>query len=124
MATERGGWQPGRFLFARYLNGFDPDGRKRCSCGQVHELGTREILLGDGVWAAIPERLRREHGEDTVIWVLSDENTEAAAGAALKRALRRTAAGRGGAARFAEAGVHTRNWRNAWPPGRGRPPRV
>ena len=83
LRTEPGGG----FLFARYLNGFDPDGRKRCSCGQIHELGTREILLGDGVWAAIPERLRREHGEDTVIWILSDQNTEAAAGAALKRAL-------------------------------------
>jgi glycerol-1-phosphate dehydrogenase [NAD(P)+] len=80
--------QPGRFLVARYLSGFDQDGRKRCSCGQVHELGTREILVGDGVPAAIAERLRRDSGRDTVVWVLSDENTEAAAGAALKRALR------------------------------------
>lgn len=79
---------PGGFLFARYLSGFDADGRKRCSCGQVHELGTREILVGDGVLAAIPERLRRDAGRDTVVWVLSDENTEAAAGAALKEALR------------------------------------
>jgi len=80
--------QPGLFLFARYLSGFDQDGRKRCSCGQVHELGTREILVGDGVPAVIAERLRRDSGRDTVVWVLSDENTEAAAGAALKRALR------------------------------------
>ena len=80
--------QPGRFLCARYLRGFDRDGRKRCSCGQVHELGTREVLVGDGVPAAIAERLRRDSGRDTVVWVLSDENTEAAAGAALKRALR------------------------------------
>jgi glycerol-1-phosphate dehydrogenase [NAD(P)+] len=78
----------GGFLFARYLSGFDREGRKRCSCGQLHELATREILMGDGVWAAIPERLRREHGEDKVVWVLSDQNTEAVAGVDLKRALR------------------------------------
>jgi len=75
------------FLYARFLSGFDRDGRKRCSCGQLHELGTREVLLGDGVRDEIPERLRREHGRGTVVWVLSDENTEAAAGAELKRAL-------------------------------------
>jgi len=78
----------GGFLFARYLSGFDRDGRKRCSCGQQHELGTREILLGDGIWPAIPERLGRELGREAVVWVLSDQHTEAAAGAALKRALR------------------------------------
>jgi glycerol-1-phosphate dehydrogenase [NAD(P)+] len=75
-------------LHARYLGGFGSDGRKRCSCGQVHELGTREVLLGEGVTAAIPERIRREHGQQTVVWVLSDQRTEAAAGAALKRTLR------------------------------------
>lgn len=75
------------FLYAKYLGGFDRNGRKQCSCGQVHELATREILLGDNVSAAIPERIRAEHGERTVVWVLSDQNTEAAAGAALKRAL-------------------------------------
>jgi hypothetical protein len=31
------------------------------------------------VWAAIPSACR-ELGEDTVIWILSDQNTEAAAG--------------------------------------------
>ena len=77
----------GGFLHARYLSGFGRNGRKRCSCGLLHELATREILLGDGVWSAIPARLRREHGRGTVVWVLSDENTEAAAGAVLKRAL-------------------------------------
>ena len=76
------------FLYARYLRGFGGDGLKRCTCGQVHTLETREILLGEGVSASIPERLRREHGGGTVIWVLSDERTEAAAGAALKRELR------------------------------------
>jgi glycerol-1-phosphate dehydrogenase [NAD(P)+] len=75
------------FLYARFLSGFGRQGRKRCSCGQLHELGTREILLGDGVRAEIPERLRREHRRGTIVWVLSDENTEAAAGAELKRAL-------------------------------------
>ncbi len=76
-----------QFLHARFLSGFDRDGRKRCSCGQLHELGTREILLGPGVRSEIPERLRREYGRGTVVWVLSDENTEAAAGSELKRAL-------------------------------------
>ncbi len=75
------------FLYARYLSGFDRDGRKRCSCGQLHELGTREILLGHGVRSEIPERLRREYGRGTVVWVLSDENTEAAAASELKRTL-------------------------------------
>jgi glycerol-1-phosphate dehydrogenase [NAD(P)+] len=75
-------------LHARYLSGFDREGRKRCSCGQLHELTTREILLGDGVLAEIPGRLRREQELGTAVWVLSDENTEAAAGAELKRTLR------------------------------------
>jgi glycerol-1-phosphate dehydrogenase [NAD(P)+] len=76
------------YLYTQYLDGFGSDGRKHCSCGQVHELQTREILLGDGVSAAIPERIRREYGGGATVWVLSDERTEAAAGAALKRALR------------------------------------
>ncbi len=75
------------FLYARFLSGFDRDGRKRCSCGQLHELGTREILLGPGARREIPGRLRREYGRGTVVWVLSDENTEGAAGAELKRAI-------------------------------------
>ncbi len=75
------------FLHARFLSGYDREGRRRCSCGQLHELGTREILLGPGVRARIPERLHREYGRGTVVWVLSDENTEGAAGAELKQAL-------------------------------------
>jgi glycerol-1-phosphate dehydrogenase [NAD(P)+] len=86
-AVRRRAEPTGHFLFESYLRGFGSDGRKRCSCGQVHELGTREILLGEGVSASLPERLRREHGQRTVVWVLSDERTEAAAGAALKRRL-------------------------------------
>jgi glycerol-1-phosphate dehydrogenase [NAD(P)+] len=85
------------FLYARFLSGFGRDGRKLCSCGQVHELGTREILLGEGVRTEVPERLRRENRRGTVVWVLSDENTEEAAGSELKRAL-----GRGGRLKLAE----------------------
>jgi glycerol-1-phosphate dehydrogenase [NAD(P)+] len=78
-----------KFLHAQYMDGFGTDGRKHCSCGQVHVLETREILLGDGVAAAIPERIRRDYGDRTTVWVLSDERTEAAAAAELKRALLR-----------------------------------
>ena len=77
-----------QFLHAQYLRGFGGDGRKRCSCGQVHEIATKEILLGDGVMGAIPRRILQEHGEGTVVWVLSDEHTDAAAGMELKHALR------------------------------------
>jgi glycerol-1-phosphate dehydrogenase [NAD(P)+] len=77
----------GGFLHERYLSGFGRDGRRRCSCAQVHELETREILLGDGVREKIPGLLVRELEQGSIVWVLSDENTDAAAGAALKRAL-------------------------------------
>jgi glycerol-1-phosphate dehydrogenase [NAD(P)+] len=77
-----------QFLFERYLRSFGRDGRRRCSCGQLHTLQTRGIVLGDGVSQAIPECIRTEHGERTVVWVLSDANTEEAAGEALKRTLR------------------------------------
>jgi glycerol-1-phosphate dehydrogenase [NAD(P)+] len=65
------------------------DGALRCSCGREHRLGTRRILLGEGVNGEIADLLAERYGTGTRVWVLSDENTEKAAGAACKGHLSR-----------------------------------
>jgi glycerol-1-phosphate dehydrogenase [NAD(P)+] len=66
---------------------------RTCSCGRAHALRVREILLGDGALDEAADRLSR--GPARSLWVLSDGNTEAAAGARLKAGVRgRRVAGR------------------------------
>lgn len=61
----------------------DPRGQGAgCACGRPHPLRVREILLGEGALDEAAARLSR--GAARSIWVLSDGNTEAAAGARLK----------------------------------------
>lgn len=59
---------------------------RACSCGRPHPLRVREILLGEGALEEAAARLSR--GAARSIWVLSDGNTEAAAGARLQERVR------------------------------------
>jgi glycerol-1-phosphate dehydrogenase [NAD(P)+] len=62
-----------------------PEGRLACTCGREHRLATRRILLGEGALER-SAALLRSGGDRRVPWVLSDERTEAAAGARWKAA--------------------------------------
>ena len=70
------------------MSHFDSQGALSCSCGQTHRLDTRTVLVSRGALeesAALLAQARR-HAR---AWVLSDENTEAAAGARWKAAVAR-----------------------------------
>ncbi len=76
-----------RSASGEFLKGFDAEGVRVCSCGEVHRLAVREVRLADGLLAQVPDHLLRLHGPGIRPWILSDERTEAAAGGGLKRAL-------------------------------------
>jgi glycerol-1-phosphate dehydrogenase [NAD(P)+] len=76
------------FHFKDFLSRFDSRGTLRCSCGQTHTLGTRTVLASHGALEESADLLARIHGRSR-IWVLSDENTEAAAGSRWKSAASR-----------------------------------
>ena len=67
------------------MSQYDRTGAFHCDCGREHRLGTRKILLGDGVIGQLPDHLRDWHGATARLWVLSDENTENAAGRRCKQ---------------------------------------
>jgi glycerol-1-phosphate dehydrogenase [NAD(P)+] len=67
------------------MSHFDSHGVLRCSCGQTHRLDTRTVLASRGALEESAELLARTHGRSR-IWVLSDENTESAAGSRWKSA--------------------------------------
>ena len=70
-----------------YLDQYDRDGVLHCECGREHRLHTRRILLGPGVMESMPSVLEEWYGSRARVWILSDENTEAAAGRRCKRLL-------------------------------------
>ncbi len=76
------------FTFQDFLSRFDAGGRLDCSCGMVHRVAAREVIVSDTAIGESAEVLRRIYGRAPVIWVLSDENTEAAAGRRFKSAVR------------------------------------
>jgi glycerol-1-phosphate dehydrogenase [NAD(P)+] len=67
-------------LLARYGPGAS------CACGRPHPLGLRSVLLGDDALEEAADRISR--GPARAVWVLSDGNTEAAAGARLRANVR------------------------------------
>ena len=71
-----------RELLAR----FGGEGRLACTCGAEHHLALRDVLLGQDALEESAERLSR--GPVASVWVLSDEYTDAAAGARWKARLR------------------------------------
>jgi glycerol-1-phosphate dehydrogenase [NAD(P)+] len=71
----------------QYLERLEPDGAFDCACGRRHRIGTRQALVGERVLEELPALLRDRHGRGLRVWVLSDENTERAAGARCKELL-------------------------------------
>ena len=78
---------PGDGSLLQELRGrLDPGGRFSCACGRQHRIAADDVLVaGDATFGAA-ELLRRRYGASPTIWVLSDENTETAAGARWKSA--------------------------------------
>ncbi|MGA2641682.1 MAG: iron-containing alcohol dehydrogenase [Spirochaetia bacterium] len=68
------------------MSRFDEKGKLECACGQTHQLSTRTVLASRGALEQSAELLVSTRGRDCRLWVLSDENTEAAAGARWKTA--------------------------------------
>jgi glycerol-1-phosphate dehydrogenase [NAD(P)+] len=56
------------------------DGVLACSCGRTHRIGVAEVLVEPDALARAAELLFQRHGPRPSVWVLSDDNTEAAAG--------------------------------------------
>jgi glycerol-1-phosphate dehydrogenase [NAD(P)+] len=75
------------YFFQEFLSRFPGGAVTPCPCGKGHRIGVRDILAGSGALEASAELFRRRHGPETVVWVLSDGNTEAAAGERWKTAL-------------------------------------
>ncbi len=67
-------------LYRRYLDRLDPEGGFLCSCGRVHRIRTGQVLVGPRVLEELPPLLRERHGPRIRVWLLSDQNTERAAG--------------------------------------------
>ncbi len=76
-------------LYRRYLDRLDPEGAFPCSCGRVHRIRTRRVLVGPRVLEELPALLQEKHGPRVPIWLLSDQNTERAAGARCRELLGR-----------------------------------
>jgi len=68
----------------------DPGGILSCACGREHRIAAGDVLVAGDAIESAAELLRRRHGPSPTVWVLSDENTEAAAGARWKAACGRT----------------------------------
>ena len=77
-----------RRVYEDFQSHFDSEGRFSCPCGQVHRLLTRSVITGKGALAQSADLLLKTRGAAPVLWVLSDENTEAAAGAAWKEGVK------------------------------------
>ncbi|MGO9308753.1 MAG: iron-containing alcohol dehydrogenase [Spirochaetia bacterium] len=75
------------FHFTQFMSRFDEKGTLACACGQTHHRGTGTVLVSRGALEESGELVRRTRGSGCRLWVLSDENTEAAAGARWKAAV-------------------------------------
>lgn len=78
----------GTNFFQEFISRFDGEGTFKCGCGQTHRIGTREVLFSAGALKDSAALLARDYGGGARIWVLSDENTEAAAGDMWKSCVR------------------------------------
>src|SRR5208283_2067493 len=73
--------------FKEFMSRFDEKGKLGCACGRTHQLSTRTVLASRGALEESAELLVSTRGRKCSLWVLSDENTEAAAGARWKSAV-------------------------------------
>jgi len=74
-------------FFQAYLSRLESSGSFDCACGRSHRLGARQVSLGERVLEDLPAQLRDRYGRGVRLWLLSDENTERAAGARCKELL-------------------------------------
>ena len=74
------------FHYRDFVSRFDANGNLACSCGQTHSLATRDTLVSHGALEQSAALLQQRVGSRTRLWVLSDENTEQAAGRRWKAA--------------------------------------
>ena len=81
----------GELFVQSYLTQYTEQGRLHCSCGKEHSLQTRKILLDEGVLERLPDLIADRYGSAVKVWVLSDENTEEAAGRRCKGLISRFA---------------------------------
>jgi glycerol-1-phosphate dehydrogenase [NAD(P)+] len=70
-----------------FLARLDREGVLACTCGRLHRVTAADLLVEEGALVAAAELLARRYGPRPSLWVLSDENTEAAAGARWKSLL-------------------------------------
>jgi len=76
-----------RFIYRDFLAHFDSQGAFSCPCGAVHTVSIRNVMVEAGALDRGAALLAREQEAGATIWVLSDENTERAAGADWKNRL-------------------------------------
>jgi glycerol-1-phosphate dehydrogenase [NAD(P)+] len=71
-------------IFKDFLSRFGSEGRFSCPCGAVHAVSVKNVLVEPGAMERGASLLSRELDPGAAVWVLSDENTERAAGSAWK----------------------------------------
>jgi glycerol-1-phosphate dehydrogenase [NAD(P)+] len=71
----------------QFLRQFPCSPGAACGCGRAHALSVRQVLVGDHALTDSAALLRRLRGDGPSLWVLSDENTEAAAADRWKHAV-------------------------------------
>ena len=71
-------------FFRKYLSLFGTDGVCRCVCGERHMITPGSILLRDGALIDLAKLVSERLDPGAGVWLLSDGNTEEAAGSALK----------------------------------------
>jgi glycerol-1-phosphate dehydrogenase [NAD(P)+] len=76
-----------RFFHEDLMRRLDPNGILRCDCGTEHRVLTRDIVVSNDALTRSADLLEERHGRP-LLYVLSDENTEAAAGARWKSSVR------------------------------------
>jgi len=77
-----------RLISKDFLSRFDAKGELPCTCGSVHTLLTRSVLVSSDAIGESARLLAESKGTGVRLWVLSDTNTEAAAGGSFKSAVR------------------------------------
>ena len=77
------------FHYEGFIARFDRAGNLACDCGQTHHLDIKSVIVSPGALEESAELLGRTRGSADPLWVLSDDNTEAAAGRRWKAALGR-----------------------------------
>jgi glycerol-1-phosphate dehydrogenase [NAD(P)+] len=80
-----------RLFFDDFMSRFDASGVLACACGCTHRLRTRTIVVEQGALERSARLLARERGSRASLWVLSDDNTEQAAGERWKAGLKTAA---------------------------------